>query len=121
VRRILLDQNLAHALKTTLNQDVAHAFDMGWAKLENGALLAAAEQAGFDVFLSADRNLGYQQNLTGRRIAVVILSTNHWPTLRAAIEQIAEAIAKCEAGGYVEVSLPQPALRRRPRPESKET
>jgi hypothetical protein len=54
---------------------VATAKDKGWDTLGNGALLAAAEQAGFDVVVTADKNMRYQRNLEGRRIALVVLST----------------------------------------------
>jgi hypothetical protein len=62
---------------------------MGWQALENGALLSAAEEAAFDVLLTRDQNVPYPQNLAGRRIALAVLSTNHWPTLRRVGARIA--------------------------------
>jgi hypothetical protein len=58
---------------------VTKARERGWDTLSNGDLLAAAERAGFDVLLTADKNMRYQQNLTGRRLALVVLSTPQWP------------------------------------------
>ena len=65
---------------------VTRAKDRGWDTLTNGELLAEAERAGFHVLLSADKNMRYQQNLSGRRIALVVLSTPQWPAVRLHIE-----------------------------------
>ena len=66
---ILLDQNLAEDLRDLLpGRDVRHAIEMGWDRPENGALLTAAEAAGFEVMMTADKRIRYQQNLVGRRI-----------------------------------------------------
>jgi len=62
--------------------------DCGWDTLSNGDLLAEAERAGFDVFLTADKNIQYQQNLAGRRIAVVVLSIPQWPLVKLHIEKL---------------------------------
>lgn len=71
---------------------------MGWLRLENGDLLDAAERAGFDVLVTCDQNLRYQQNFTERKIAVVILSTNHWPTLRPVAARIASVVDFTQRG-----------------------
>src|SRR6186997_3074248 len=77
--KILFDTNtpapLAHALRP---HKVTLSVDVGWDRLENGSLLSAAEAAGFDVLISCDQNIPYQQNFTDRKIAVIILSTNRW-------------------------------------------
>ena len=59
--------------------------------LENGALLSAAEEAGFDLLITCDQNVPHQQNFTSRRLVVVVLSSNHWPTLRRVAAKIATA------------------------------
>ena len=64
-----------------IGHTVTEARDRGWDRHSNGDLLAVAEQAGFDVFLTADKNIRYQQNLSGRRLAIVALSTPQWPVL----------------------------------------
>jgi len=89
---------------------------MGWDRLENGALLTAAEQGGFDVMVTADQNLRHQQSMVGRQIAIVELSTNHWPTLEQHATRIAEALDRIKQGDFVEVAFPRPRLRRRPPP-----
>ena len=84
---------------------VTTAKERGWDTLGNGDLLAAAERAGFDVVLTADKNMRHQQNLEGRRIALVILSTPQWPTVRLHLEKIAAAVNAATAGSYIEVEL----------------
>ena len=74
---------------------------MGWSGLSNGDLLNVAETAGFEVFLVADKNLRYQQNLAGRRIAIVELWTNHRPTLERESSRIAAAVTAARPGGYI--------------------
>ncbi|HXC42882.1 MAG TPA: hypothetical protein VNY51_05080 [Candidatus Dormibacteraeota bacterium] len=85
---------------------ITRARQRGWDKLSNGDLLAEAERAGFDVFLTADKNIQYQQNLEGRKIAVVVLSTPQWPMVRLHVEKIAAAINAATPGSYVEVGIP---------------
>ena len=81
--RVLFDQGtpapLRHAL---IGHSVETAFELGWGTLQNGALISAAEAQGFEVFLTTDKNLKYQQNLAGRRLAIVVLSTTSWPRIR---------------------------------------
>lgn len=84
---------------------VTTAKDLGWDTLSNGDLLAAAERSGFDVVVTADKNMSYQQNLGGRRIALVILSTPQWPIVKLHLEKIAAAVNAATAGAYIEVEL----------------
>ena len=85
---------------------VTRAKDRGWDTLSNGDLLAEAERAGFDVFLTADKNIQYQQNLACRRIAIVVLSTPQWPLVKLHIEKIAAAVNSAMPGSYAEVHIP---------------
>ncbi len=71
---------------------VTKAKDRGWDTLSNGDLLAVAEQAGFDMLVTADKNMRYQQNLEGRRIALVVLSTPQWPVVKLHLAKIAAAV-----------------------------
>jgi hypothetical protein len=89
-----------------LGHTVIKAKERGWDRLINGDLLASAEQAGFDVLVTADKNMRYQQNLTGRRIALVVLSTPQWPRVRAHLDIIAAAVNAATPGTYVEVEIP---------------
>ncbi len=84
---------------------------MGWHEIGNGELIRRAEQAGFDVFLSTDRNIRYQQNLEHRRIAIVVLTDQQWPNVRLHLTRIAGAIEAAKPGGYYEVEIPLAAKR----------
>jgi len=76
--KVLFDHNVPWKLRRALfAHEVSTADDMGWATIANGALLTAAEIGGFDLFLTCDQNISYQQNLKGRRLALVVLSTNY--------------------------------------------
>lgn len=79
--KILLDESTPQKLRLIIAGDhtVVTAWFQGWFGLKNGALLDAAEGAGFDIFITADQELTYQQNLTGRKMALNVLSTNNWP------------------------------------------
>ena len=79
---------------------------MGWDRLTNGELLTAAEEAGFDLFLTTDKNIRYQQNLTDRGIAIVVLGTSQWPTVRLHVERVAVAVSAARPGSYTEVEIP---------------
>jgi hypothetical protein len=109
VSRILFDVNVPRPLARLITRhDVELADRLGWRELTNGDLLSAAEQAGFDLMLTADTNLRYQQNLSGRRISIVALSTNAWPIIRDNVEKIAQALDSATPGSYIEVSLLRP-------------
>jgi len=77
MRRVLLDHCVPRPFRNMLTGcDVSTTHEMGWAEFKNGELIKAAENAGFDIFITADKNLRYQQNLSERRIAVIELPTN---------------------------------------------
>jgi hypothetical protein len=101
--------------------DVKSAAEMGWSELTNGEIMAAAERDGFDAMVTADRNLVYQQNLAGRKLGLVVLSTNHWPTLETGADLVLQVLQSLRAvgAGYIEVSLPRPKLRRKKPPAPK--
>ena len=80
--------------------DVRTAQKIGWGGLENGTLLAAAEAEGFDVFIVCDKNLRYQQNLSGRRLAILELWTTHRPTLERHFSLIGDATNAMKPGEY---------------------
>ena len=86
----------------------------GWNTLSNGALLDAAEDAGFDLLLTTDRRIRYQQNLRARRIALVVLTgSTKWSLLRQHADRIAAAVASATFGSYSEVEVPLPPRPRR--------
>jgi hypothetical protein len=104
--RILFDQATPVPIRAHLSgHEVRTASQQGWNTLKNGDLLTAAEAAGFDVFLTTDKNLRYQQNLTGRKIAVVILGRQQWPQLRPHVQQVVDAVSSAIPGSYSEVDI----------------
>ena len=84
---------------------VVKAKERGWDTLTNGALLSVGENSGFDVLLTADKNMKYQQNLEGRKIALVVLSTPQWPVVRKNLDKIALAVNAATPGSYTQVEL----------------
>jgi predicted nuclease of predicted toxin-antitoxin system len=82
--RILLDHNVPIGVRFFFaGHEVVAAHERGWQDLANGDLLEAAEADGFEVMLTADRNIKHQQNMSGRRIRLAVLWTNRWTVLRA--------------------------------------
>lgn len=101
--RILFDQGTPVPLKQHFtNHQVQTAFELGWSRLTNGDLLAAAEGQ-FDVLVTTDQNLRYQQSLAGRKLAVLVLPTTSWPRLRDRVGEIIEALASLKTGSYLEL------------------
>jgi len=108
MKKVLFDQGTPVPLRDFLpGHDVQVAFECGWGKLKNGALLTAAESGGFDCMVTTDKNIAYQQNLSRRKIALVVLPTTNWPKLTGITDVIAQAVADIGVGGYVEVGFPE--------------
>jgi hypothetical protein len=105
--RILFDQGAPLPLREWLAaHHVETARQRGWSELLNGDLLAAAEAAGFDLFITTDQNLRYQENLTRFGVAVLVLKVANWPTLKPHARLIAAAVDKIGPRQYVEWSPP---------------
>jgi hypothetical protein len=105
--RILFDHVTPSGVARFLRgHTVTKARELGWDTLANGDLLVEAERAGFDVVLTADKNMRFQQNLRGRRIALVVLSTPQWPIVGLHGEKIAAAVNAATPGSYTEVHFP---------------
>jgi hypothetical protein len=106
MKRVLLDHCVPRRVKQALvDCEVSTAFHRGWAELVNGALLKAAEEAGFDVLVTADKNLRYQQKLAARRIGIVELPTNSLPDLLPKFGAIAGAVGRVRPGEYLELTF----------------
>ncbi len=102
--KVLLDENLAHRLRTSLGaHEVFTVSYMGWAGLKNGELLQTAEEAGIDVFLTGDQTLTNEQNLSGRKIAVVALSSVEWDILKPHLPLIIVALDNARPGTFQDV------------------
>jgi hypothetical protein len=86
---ILFDNGTPAPLRYALKGHVVvEAIERGWDRLVNGELIAEAEAAGFELLLTTDKNMRYQQNLTGRKIAFVVIGNQQWPTLRRYVERV---------------------------------
>src|SRR5258708_5135767 len=114
--RILLDENIPAGLRKLLTgHETKLAIEVGLAGVSNGELLAAAEGQRFDILITADRNLRYQQNLADRTIAIVVLGTNHWRTISQDPSLVIDAVGRCERGVIVEVEYKSaPTSKRKP-------
>ena len=105
--RVLFDNGTPRGIATALlGHAVEEARSHGWDTLRNGELLDAAEAAGFDLFLTTDRNIRYQQNLTGRKIAIVVLGKGRWRLIRTRLAEIVAAVEAATPGSYAEVEIP---------------
>ena len=101
--RLLFDQGTPAPLRDHLSgHQVETAFERGWSRLKNGDLLAAAE-ADFDILVTTDKNLRYQQNLTGRKLGILILPTTSWPKLQARAAEIIATLDRMVPGEYFEL------------------
>ncbi len=94
-------------LREHLNtHQVETAFERGWSTLTNGELLARAEQEGFELFVTTDKNLRDQQNFSGLNIAIVVLASTSWPRIQKAVAAITQAIGSTGPGSFQEVYIP---------------
>jgi hypothetical protein len=104
--RVLFDQGTPVAIKKFLKgHDVRTAREQAWSTLLNGELLRAAEEAHFDVLLTTDNHIVHQQNLTGRNLAIVVLSKNRWRLILQNIAQVISAVDAASPGTYTIVHL----------------
>jgi hypothetical protein len=104
---ILFDHGTPRGIARSLHpHTVKEAKAQGWDTLSHGDLLRAAEEASFDILLTTDTSLPYQQNLKGRKIAVVILSKNRWSLVRTVIPQIVRAVNAATPGTCTVVEIP---------------
>lgn len=103
--KVLLDENLPHLLRNNLGgHDVFTVRYKGWAGLKNGELLKTAEADGFEVFVTGDQTLSYEQNLTGRRVAIVVLSSIDWHILKNNLPPILAAVDNAAPSSFQEVA-----------------
>ena len=105
--KILFDQGTPAPLKEFLpTHDVSTAYELGWSTLKNGELLSAAESNGFEVFITTDTNLRYQQNLIQKKISIVVVSTTSWPRIKPNTSKIIDAINQSASNSFIEVNIP---------------
>jgi hypothetical protein len=105
--RILFDHGTPDGIaKSLLPHEVTKAKRRGWDKTSNGELLKLAEDAGFDLLLTTDKRIRYQQNLTDRKIAILVLGNSTWRIVRLHLDRIALAVHEATPGSYAEVFIP---------------
>src|SRR5580692_11605929 len=105
--RILFDNGTPRGLSRFLiGHSVEEARARGWEELANGELIDAAERSGFELIVTTDKNIRYQQNLEGRKIALVVLRNSQWPMVKVVAESIVSAINAAVPGSYLEVDVP---------------
>lgn len=104
--KVFFDQGTPAPLRKQLTgHTCTTAYEQGWTTLTNGALLDAAEQAGYDVMITTDQNLKYQQNLSRRRLAIIVLQSTSWPRIRARVAAIQAILDTIIPGAYHELPL----------------
>lgn len=106
--KILIDECVPRPIIRLLPGHTAQTVqEMGWGAYSNGELLRLAEGS-FDLFITSDQNIRYQQNLAGRKIAILVLSTNTLAVIRSNSDAIIAAVQSLQATDFVELSLPSP-------------
>lgn len=101
--KVVLDACVPRPLRRFLGDHEVHtAQEMGWGELKNGALLLEAEMQ-FDAMVTTDQNLKYQQKVVGRKLAILVLPTNDWPTIRLRTDEISARVAALKPGDFVEL------------------
>ncbi|NEQ68490.1 MAG: hypothetical protein F6K21_23915 [Symploca sp. SIO2D2] len=104
--KILFDQGTPVPLSRYLvEHSVTTAYEEGWSNLSNGDLLQAAEAKGYQLLLTTDQNLHYQQNLSQLTMGIVVLCSTSWPKIRLRVDEICETINTIAPGDYVEIKV----------------
>jgi hypothetical protein len=104
--KVLFDQGTPVPLRRHLRlHQVTTAYELGWSTLQNGALISQAEASGFDVLVTTDTNLKYQQNPRGRKLALVVLLSTSWPKIQAKVAAVTQAVDEAAVGSYTEVII----------------
>lgn len=105
---VLFDQGTPVPIRAFLREhSVETASERGWDRLKNGDLLTAADEAGFEVLLTPDKNIRFQQNLKHYAIAIVVLGNAQWPSLRRHVDRVVAAVSAAKPGTYCEVEIPE--------------
>jgi hypothetical protein len=104
--KVLFDQGTPVPLRRYLrSHEVTTAYELGWSTLQNGSLISQAEAAGFDALVTTDKNWKYQQNLSERSLAIVVLLSTSWPKIQAKVSEVVVAVDGATKGSYTEVPL----------------
>ena len=107
--RFLFDHGTPSGIaKALTGHEVTEAIDRGWDRISNGDLLKVAEEAGFELLLTTDKNFFYQQTLSGRKIAIVVLGDSTWRFVRPHLDRVSLSVNAATTGSYAEVDIPLP-------------
>lgn len=105
---ILFDHGTPRGITRSLaGHTVKEARAQGWHRLSNGDLLEAAEKAGFDLLLTTDKNIRYQQNLKHRKIAIVVLGKGRWRLIKPLLTRVVATVDAAQPGSYTEIEIPE--------------
>jgi hypothetical protein len=105
--RILFDHGTPSGIARSLaGHEVTEAIERGWDRISNGELLTKGEAAGFQILLTTDKRMQYQQNLRGRKIAIVVLGNSAWRIVRKHLDRITATVNAATPGSYAEVEIP---------------
>jgi hypothetical protein len=105
--RILFDHGTPSGIARSLaSHEITEAIERGWERISNGELLTKAEAAGFELLITTDKNIRYQQNLKGRKIGIVVLGNSAWRMARQHVDRIIAAVNAATPGSYAEVEIP---------------
>ena len=104
--KVLFDQGTPVPLRRYLrSHEVATVYELAWSTVQNGILISQAEASGFDVLVTTDKNWKYQQNLSARRLAVVVLLSTSWPKIQVKVSAVVTAVDQATPGSYIEVEI----------------
>lgn len=113
--KVLVDNNIPSGLiKILAEHEVFTCPKLGWTTLKNGILLMKAEDEGFDIMVTADQNLRYQQNLAQRRISIIVLGSNRWTIVKHYAEIIVSGVSAATANSYLFIEMPEAKRNSRP-------
>ena len=108
--KILFDQGVPVPLRKVISDhEVITAYEKGWSVLKNGELIMASESSGFDLLITTDQKLRYQQNLKNRKIGIIVILSTSWPRIQKKTDRILQAIKDFKPGMYVEIPIIDPA------------
>ncbi|MXX23850.1 MAG: hypothetical protein F4Z82_00180 [Caldilineaceae bacterium SB0668_bin_21] len=104
--KILFDQGTPAPLRRYLvGHSVDTAYERGWSDLRNGDLLARAEMDGYELLITTDQNMRYQQNLSGSRLGILVLLSTSWPRIQLRIGDVQAVVDGMQPGAYREVPI----------------
>ncbi|HKI05651.1 MAG TPA: hypothetical protein VKK31_26965 [Thermoanaerobaculia bacterium] len=104
--KVLFDQGTPVPLRRhLLLHEVTTVYELAWSTLQNGALISQAEASGFEILVTTDQNLRYQQNLSERSLAVVVLLSTSWPKIQAKVAAVVRAVDHATQGSYSEITI----------------